>query len=101
MYIVLITLRICFTKIRFLESFTALTQLEHPHPYHPYGWYKWVPHNALYYFTLLNYLNHSTTFFKYPYHSSKMGPTKSTIINHNVTNMCYLYFIYFFILKPP
>jgi len=24
-----------------------------------------------YYFTLLNYLNHSTTFFKYPYYSSK------------------------------
>jgi len=21
--------------------------LEHTHPCHPYGWYKWVPHNML------------------------------------------------------
>jgi len=29
------------------KSKNQLFQSEHPHSYHPYGWYKWVPHNTL------------------------------------------------------
>jgi hypothetical protein len=45
--------------------------LEHPHPCHSYEWYKWTPHNLLYYFTFFNYLNHLIIPSKYPFHSSK------------------------------
>ena len=67
--------------------------LEHPHPYHPYGWYKWTPFNTLYYFILFNYLNHSFTFNKYPYHLSKTLKWVPLNITISLTFIFYIIFI--------
>ena len=68
-----------------------LLLLEHTHPCHPYGWYKWTPLNTLYYIILFNYLNHSLKFSKYSYHLFKTLKW----VPLNIT-LSYIYILYFF-----